>query len=699
MSYRVAMDIGGTFTDVVCYDERTGAVTAAKAPTTPEDLAEGVFAALSRAVNDPAGISFFVHGTTQGLNALLERKGARVLLLASEGGGDVYRIARGNRDRMFDLRYRKPPPLVPRQDVMEAGGRLDYLGRELVPLDEESVRRAARRARVEGFEAVAVCLLFSYADPAHEVRAGDILRAELGDDVLVVLSHEVAREWREYERTSSAVLEAYTGPVVRRYLAGIERRFAERGPAVPVHVMQSSGGLVNASYAMRRPLQTLLSGPVGGTMGGVAATRLLGRGPGVDQHERGPGVGPAPGDANQARRDNAICIDMGGTSFDVSLVVNGRPDVSAEARIEGFPVLMPIVNLHTIGAGGGSIAWTEAGALRVGPESAGAVPGPACYGRGGTRATVTDANVVLGRVDPDWFAGGLMTLDVEAAGIAIATLAGELRLDPLLLAEGICDVANAKMAQAIRTLTVEHGVEPREFALVAFGGAGPMHAAFIARELGVSEVVVPRFPGAFSAWGMLEADVRRDLTHPYFRPQDTLDGADMSGNLMRLEREVLDALSGQAVPEERRRVEHAVDLRYEGQDYTLTIPLRDAAEPAGPGFLEDIAARYAEAHTSRYGHATPEAPVEFVMLRSTGFGSFPRTSTPAPEASGGAAPDVRDVIFDGAVHRTPVLRRSGLDGELAGPAIVVEETATTVVPPGCLAAVDDNGFLLLKVNT
>ncbi|MEV0826946.1 hydantoinase/oxoprolinase family protein [Nonomuraea rubra] len=683
MSYRVAMDIGGTFTDVVCYDERSGAVTASKAPTTPGDLAEGVFAALGRVVDDPAGISFFVHGTTQGLNALLERKGARVLLLASRGGRDVYQIARGNRDRMFDLRYRKPEPLVPRQDVMEAGGRLDYRGRELEPLDEESVRAAARRARAEGFDAVAVCLLFSYADPAHEVRAGEILRAELGEDVLVVLSHEVAREWREYERTSSAVLEAYTGPVVRRYLAGVERRFAERGLGVPVHVMQSSGGLVNASYAMRHPLQTLLSGPVGGTMGGVAASRLRGRGLGADG----------------ARRQNVICMDMGGTSFDVSLVVDGRPDVNSEARIEGYPVLMPIVNLHTIGAGGGSLAYAEAGALRVGPESAGAVPGPACYGRGGARPTVTDANVVLGRVDPAWFAGGLMTLDVEAAGVAVAELAGELRLDPLALAEGICDVANAKMAQAIRTLTVEHGVEPREFALLAFGGAGAMHAAFIARELGISEVVVPRFPGAFSAWGMLEAEVRRDLTHPYFRPQDTLDGPNMSGNFVTLEREALDALAGQGVPEERRRVEHAVDMRYEGQDYTLTVPLRDAAEPAEPEFLAEIAARYAEAHTARYGHATPEAPVEFVTLRSTGFGTFPRTAAPAVAASGQEPPDVRDVIFNGAVHRTPVLRRAGLDGELAGPAIVVEETATTVIPPGCVATVDDNGFLILKVNT
>lgn len=271
------MDIGGTFTDVVRYDERTGRVVASKAPTTPGNLADGVFSALGRVVDDPSEISFFVHGTTQGLNALLERKGARVLLVTGEGARDVYRIARGNRDRMFDLRYRKPEPLVPRSDVTEVAGRLDWRGEELVPLDEGAVRAAARRARGESFDAVAVCLLFSYVNPAHEIRAGEILAEELGEDTLVVLSHEVAREWREYERTSSAVLEAYTGPVVRRYLAGIEERFAERGLTVPVHVMQSSGGLVNASHAMRRPLQTLLSGPVGGTMGGVAAARLLGR--------------------------------------------------------------------------------------------------------------------------------------------------------------------------------------------------------------------------------------------------------------------------------------------------------------------------------------------------------------------------------------------------------------------------------------
>ncbi|KUJ68253.1 5-oxoprolinase [Streptomyces albus subsp. albus] len=677
MTYRVAMDIGGTFTDVVAYDEDSGTFFAAKAPTTPGDLAEGVFASLGRAVDSPGDISLFVHGTTQGLNALLERKGARVLLLASAGMRDVYHIARGNRDRMFDLHYRKPRPLVDRCDTTEAGGRLDWRGIELEPLDEDAVRAAARRAKDEDFDAVAVSFLFSYVNPEHELLAGKILEQELGEDVVVVLSHQVAGEWREYERTSSAVLEAYTGPVVRRYLGRIEERFAEHGLAVPVQVMQSSGGIVNAAHARRHPLQTLLSGPVGGTMGGAAAAALLGR-------------------------PNAICVDMGGTSFDVSLVLDGRPDVSNEGSADGFPVLMPLVNLHTIGAGGGSLAYAEAGGLRVGPESAGALPGPACYGRGGTQATVTDANAVLGRVDPEWFAGGHMTLDVGAARQAVDTLAAELGLDPLELAGGICDVANAKMAQAIRTLTVEHGLEPREFVLLAFGGAGPMHAVEIARELGIREVVVPCFPGAFSAWGMLGTEVRRDLTRQFFTPGEDLDGEAMAEALAGLEDQALAELTEQGVPVERRRVEHVVDMRYAGQDYTLAVPLLFAAEPAADDFLATAAARFAQLHERRYGHATPEAPVEFVTLRSTALGALPEIAA-VPYAADEAADETvrrRQVVFDGRSYDTAVLRRERLapGQRVDGPAVIVEATSTTVVPPDSSVTVDENGFLVIKVG-
>src|SRR6478609_1046076 len=504
--YRVAMDIGGTFTDVVTYDEDGGVFTAGKASTTPGDLSEGVLAGLEGMVPSAADIGFLVHGTTQGLNAFLERRGVPVLLLATDGVEDAYHIARGPRTRLYDLHYRKPTPLVPRRDVVGVPGRIGYDGKELTPLDEDAVRLAAVRAKEGGLGAIAVAFLFSYANPAHELRARDILAEELGSDFTVTKSHEAANEWREYERTSSAVVEAYTGPIIRRYLVGLEQRVDDRGLTVPLHVMQSSGGILTAATAREKPLQTLLSGPVGGAMACAELSRVTGR-------------------------PQLIGIDMGGTSFDVSLIVDGEPDVSAEAKLEGQPMLMTVVNIHTVGAGGGSVAWTEAGGLRVGPRSSGARPGPACYGRGGTEATVTDANLVLGRIDPTGFAGGQMTLDTEAAIKAVDRVGTEFDLDTLNMAEGICDVANSKMAQAIRTITVSRGIEPRDSALVAFGGAGPMHAVFLARELGISETIVPRFPGAFSAWGMLQTRVRRDFSQPYFRLDADLNGAEMAAAL------------------------------------------------------------------------------------------------------------------------------------------------------------------------
>lgn len=675
MAYRVAMDIGGTFTDVVTYDGASRQLRAGKVLTTPDDLAVGVFDALERFEAPLDEIGFFVHGTTQGLNALLQRRGAQVLIATTRGIGDVYQIARGNRDRLFDLHYRKPTPLVPRSDIVEVGGRFDAAGGELEALDEEAVRLVAKRVRAEGFDAVAVCFLFAYRNPEHERGAGRILRDELGDDAFVVLSHEVAAEWREYERTSTTVLEAYTGPSVHRYLDKIEARFTEKGLSVPVHVMQSSGGLVNADFARRHPLQTLLSGPVGGTMGGVAASKRL-------------------------ERPNVICIDMGGTSFDVSLVLDHEPDVSPDGQAEGFPLLMPLVNLHTVGAGGGSLAYTEGGALRVGPESAGAAPGPACYGRGGTHATVTDANCVLGRVDPGSFAGGGMSLDLDAARTAVAGLAGELGMDSLELASGICDVSNAKMAQAIRTLTVEHGREPGQFALLAFGGAGPMHAAFIAREIGVTEVVVPRFPGAFSAWGMLEADVRRDFTMQFFAAGAELNTVALAEALEVLRGQAIDALTEQGIDEQRRSVSHGIDMRYESQDYTFTVPILDTDEVTAPGFVGVLEQRFAEAHHKRYGHATPGAPVEFVTIRTTGRGLVDRAEVEPGSAAGTVGESVvRDIVFDGQPRPTSIVARSALPigARLDGPAIVHEETATTVVPPGAELRVDGNEFLVITL--
>jgi N-methylhydantoinase A len=674
--YRVSMDIGGTFTDVVAYDEETGAYAAGKSSTTPHDLTEGVLAGLQQVVGSAGEIGFTVHGTTQGLNAFLQRRGERVLLLATRGAGDVYHIARGNRTRLYDVHFRKPRPLVPRSDIVEIGGRLNYAGAELEPLEVDAVRAAARRAREEGFGSVAVGFLFSYANPEHELAAERILQEELGD-FPISLSHRVAREWREYERTSSAVVDAYTSPVVRRYLDRLEHELVEQGLGVPLHVMQSNGGIVTARSTRQSSLQTLLSGPVGGTMGGVALARIL-------------------------DRPNLVCVDMGGTSFDVSLVVEGKPDVSSEASLEGFPLLMSVVNIHTIGAGGGSIAYDEAGGLRVGPESAGAEPGPACYGRGGTAPTVTDANVMLGRVDPDWFVGGQMTLDVGAARAAVASLGAELGLETLELAEGICDVINAKMAQAIRTLTVEKGIEPRDFTLVAFGGAGPMHAAFLAQELEIGEVLVPPYPGAFSAWGMLETEIRKDFSRAYFIPLAQLDHADLAGAMAALETEGFEALAAEGIGRETGRVEHALDMRYAGQEYTLTIPVERADEPSSSAFDEALAARFHIAHDTRFGHSNPGAPLELVVVRATALGDLGRVD---PQRSGlDANPSYpvaeRQVVFGRRERTTSIVRRDDLvpGATVAGPAVIVEQTATTVVPPGCTARVDEIGTLLIEIG-
>jgi N-methylhydantoinase A len=673
--YRVSMDIGGTFTDVVAYDEQAGTYAAGKAATTPHDLTEGVLAGLEQVVGSPGDIGFTVHGTTQGLNAFLQRRGERVLLLATRGAGDVYHIARGNRTRLYDVHYRKPRPLLPRADIVEIGGRLDYAGAELEPLDAAAVRAAAARARDEGFGAIAVAFLFSYVNPDHELAAEAILREEL-DGVTVSLSHRVAREWREYERTSSAVVDAYTAPIVRRYLERLESELQTRGLGVPLHVMQSSGGIVTAESARELTLQTLLSGPVGGTMGGVALARLL-------------------------DRPNLICIDMGGTSFDVSLVVDGQPDVSSEAELEGFPLLMPVVNIHTIGAGGGSLAYAEAGGLRVGPESAGADPGPACYAHGGTQPTVTDANLLLGRVDESSFAGGRMSLDIEAARTAVQALGDELGIGADELAEGICDVANAKMAQAIRTLTVEKGIEPRDFSLVACGGAGPMHAVFLARELGVREVLVPRFPGAFSAWGMLESEVRKDASRAYYTPLADLDGGALAALLGELEADGFRGLDDEGITRQAGRVEHALDLRYAGQEYTLTVPLEHAGEPLDADFAATLSGRFDDAHHTRFGHANPGAPIEIVVVRSTALGDKGRAEPVAMDGAGADYPSTaRRVTFDREAHDAVMVWRDDLprDAVVTGPAVISEDTATTVVPPGARAVVDRFGTLVVSVG-
>ena len=669
--YRVSADIGGTFTDVVAIDKETGRVTVGKASTTPRDLTEGIFAGLSRVVQDSETIDFLVHGTTQGLNAFLERRGETVLLLASQGVGDVYYIARGDRRDLYELHYRKPEPLVRRRNIVEIAERLNSEGGVRTPLDEEAVRRAAQRVRDDGFGAVAVAFLFSYVNPAHELRAAELLREELGEDFPITLSHQVANEWREYERTSSAVIDAYIAPTVRRYLNRLKSELNRQKVSALLHIMQSNGGIITADVAENSSLQTLLSGPVGGTMGGVSLAKEMGV-------------------------RNLICIDMGGTSFDVSLVMDQKPDIETETYLEGFPILLPVVKIHTVGAGGGSVAYEEAGGLRVGPRSAGAEPGPACYARGGTEPTVTDANLLLGRIDPDWFAGGTLSLNQDLAAQAMEGLGQKLGLDVMQLAEGIGRIVNTKMAQAIRAITVEKGIEPRDYSLLTYGGAGPMHACFLAEELGISQVIVPQNPGAFSAWGMLQADMRQDFAKAYYAPLDRANPSELANELRSMASEGGAAVADQGVAPEKIAHLFATDMRYRGQEYTLTIAISSIDELTRVDFKEILANRFHQAHLARFGHNNPGAPTELVALRVAAIGEVERApKPPQPESSGKAEAEYRNMTFDGKTMQGRVIRRSYLRSNmrLQGPALVLEDTATTVVPPGWELRLDRLGSM------
>jgi N-methylhydantoinase A len=661
------MDIGGTFTDFVVADRSRRRAFTGKALTTPADPAQGVLRGLRDLIPDPAAIDFTVHGTTVGLNAFLERRGARVLLVTTSGLRDSYTIARGDRKELYALRYRKPERLVRRRDVVEVRERLRWDGSVLEPLHEEDLEPIARRVREEGFEAVAICLVHAYVNPAHELRAKEVLE-QLLPGVPITLSHQVAREWREYERASSAVLNAYVAPKVGGYLTSLEREMEGLGVTATLHVMQSSGGVMTSRAARNLPIHTLLSGPVGGTIGGAGLAEATGR-------------------------RNLLCVDMGGTSFDMSLIVDGRPSVSTETELQGLPVLMPLVDIHTIGAGGGSLAWLEAGALRVGPQSAGADPGPACYGRGGEEPTVTDANLFLGRLDPEYFLGGRMALDVEAARAAVRRLAARVGLDEVALAEGILAIVNAKMADAMRTITVKQGIDPRDYALVAFGGAGPMHAVWLARELEIREVVVPWSPGTFSAWGMLQTDVRHDVTQTFYRPLTGL-GADEVEQVYRgLEMQGAEALLAESLGPERHSFARSADMRYVGQEYSVNVPIGASID------LAEIERTFHEAHRTRYGHSTPDAPCEFVNLRVAALGRLDREVYGFEPPADGQPAEIarRPAVFDREVREVAILRRDRLPvgARRPGPAIVEEETATTVIPPGWVGEVDRLGNLVI----
>ena len=544
--YRMAVDIGGTFTDVVLFDQKANALQTVKVLSTPKDLSIGILEGVQRLVSDLADLAFFVPGTTAGINAFLERKGAHSALLTTEGFRDVYEIGRANRPDMYNLFYKKPVPLDRRRYIYEAPERMLYDGTAERPLSEEALEPIVDQIAANGFTSVAVCLLHAYANPAHELLIGDLLRKRL-PGVSVSLSYQMAREWREYERTSTTVINAYIAPIIERYLTSLEDKVQAGGFKERLHVMESNGGVMTSTAAKGNPIQTLFSGPVGGAIGTAALGKMLGE-------------------------SHLICIDMGGTSFDVGLVVDGTPDVTTETYLQSFPVLMPIVNIHSSGAGGGSIAWLEAGGLRVGPQSAGSEPGPACYCRGGTEPTVTDANVVLGRVDPNYFAGGDYKLYIEPARQAIDKVAKELDLGVEQLAEGIIDIVNANMANAIRAITVGKGIDPREFALVAFGGAGPMHAVALAQELQTPRIIVPNLPGTFSAWGMLQTDIRHDLAQTFYHRVSETDAAALESTFRQMELQGAEQLAEEKVEAGDMRFARTADMRYRARSTLSTSP-------------------------------------------------------------------------------------------------------------------------------
>ncbi|GGB42343.1 5-oxoprolinase [Lentibacillus populi] len=668
--YRLAADIGGTFTDVVLFDKQTGQYNAEKVPTTVKNLSDGVLSGINRMVQDFNEVDFFVHGTTVGLNAFLERKGANMALIVTSGFRDLYEIGRANRSEIYNIQYRQPDPLIKRRHVYEVEERILVDGKIDMPLNYESLQNVINEIAEKDYDSVSVCLLHSYKNPEHERLIKQKIKEQL-PEMSVSLSHEVVREWREYERTSTTVINAYIAPIVENYLSKFESEIDNRGLDRDLYIMQSNGGVMTSEIAKNKPIQTLLSGPVGGTMGSLT----LGQ---------------------QTANENLICVDMGGTSFDVSMVINGDPDVTSEANIEKFPILSPMVNMHTIGAGGGSIAWIEGGGLRVGPHSAGATPGPACYGNGGTEATVTDANLILGRIDADGFLGGKMKLDWNAAYEAIEKIAIKLDLSVVETAEGICDIANAKMADAIRTLTVTKGIDPRDFSLVAFGRAGPMHSMLIADHLDINRILIPTVAGTFSAWGMLQTDIRHDDVRNYVSFLENSDFSKIEDLYNDMEREAEIVLNQQNIGKEDIQFTRLVDLRYVGQEYTVTVPLVDGKIESNS--INRLTELFNNTHQNIYGHSNPEGAVEVVNLRIVGLGKLENEENiqSSDKVLGSPEPIRRKaVVWNNKEIETPVYSTNDLAfGHIvSGPTIIESSTSTIVVPEYYTVNVDRFGNL------
>jgi N-methylhydantoinase A len=652
----LGVDVGGTFTDAVLLNG--GAVHTAKVPTTPREESAGVMQAveevLRRAGAEPSGIEIFAHGMTTGTNALLEERGARTALIATRGFADLLEIGRQDRPHLYRLCAPKPAPLVEPDLRFEAAERIGPKG-VVEALAGTEVERLAAAVAASEAESVAICLLFSYLDPSHEQRIAAELRRRL-PDVHVSASHQVLPRFREYERCSTTVIDAYLSPLLGRYLGALGDAAGKVGLPQPL-VMRSSGGLAPAEEAARAGAWSVLSGPAGGAVGAGLLARLSGDG-------------------------NALGFDMGGTSCDVCVVEAGEVRRTESREIDGRPIQLPMVDVHTVGAGGGSIAWRDpGGALRVGPRSAGADPGPACYGRGGSEPTVTDADLLLGRLAGDSRLAGGVDLDAAAAELAVAGLGRSLGLNPLEAAAGILRVADQEMVRALRVVTVERGVDPRGFALLPFGGAGPMHAAAIANELGIARILCPRAGGVLSALGLCASERRRDTARTVM-----LSGGELSAERIAAEVRAMVAETGAGM-EADAEPRAVYQLRYAGQAFELPVPGPADPDPA------DLIVGFERAHEERYGHRDPEGEVVLVDID---LALVVPGSTPQPAAAGAGEPQhsARPLFFDGEWVETPVLRGEPPAGtEARGPVVFELPEATFVLPPGWSTRVDAHGTI------
>lgn len=671
MAITVGIDTGGTFTDLVAVDEETGRWHIAKVPSNPENPVAAIDASLDAAGFDPAAVSFVVVGTTIGINAVLTRRGARVVYLTTEGFEDVLHIQRINRKYHYDFHWRKPTPLVHRPDCVGVRERLDEEGRVLEPIDLEGLANALEGVIANGGEqpAVAVCFLFSYLNPEHELAARALL-AQRFPQLTVSLSHEVAPIWREYERGTTVTVDAYLKPLFERYVDGVSDALEGKGTGGHWALLKSNGGYALAGEARGRPAHLLLSGIAGGAIGGAYAARAAGT-------------------------PQAIALDMGGTSCDVCLIVGGEPLYSSDFEIEfGLPVSVPSVSTRTIGAGGGSIGWVDPGGfLQVGPQSAGAFPGPACYGQGGESATITDADVVLGRLDPSYFLGGRMPLDPGLSRGVLDNLGSRLGLDRIETASAMVRICNENMANAIRIVTVEQGIDPREFALVAFGGAGATHACEIGDAINMRRVVVPPRPGLCSAFGAIAASARVDAVRSVYLTDRSTSARALGALFHELETQALADVAAQGLAQQPT-VRRFIAMRYQGQNYEqeVAVPPGTVDEAA----LAELYAGYGRLYEGFYGYRLDGIPIELVRLSVVAMGEPPVFAGLPSEEAEGEGSGQRDVFFPGSGFvPTDIVRRERLaPGETRdGPLIVESMDSTVVVPPGWTLTATPSGIL------